>query len=309
MEVFRFTVDPVDQGKRLDAYLSERTPFSRRRIQEMIREGAVRVEGASCPRDRRLRAGESVEVEPPPPGEAAPRPQHIPVKVLYQDRHLAVVSKPAGMVVHPAAGHLDGTLVNALLAALDDLAGVGGVMRPGIVHRLDKDTSGLMVVAKDDATHLALQDMVKDRRLRRSYLALVHGVPTTRLGTVEAPVGRDPRDRKRMKVISSGRPAITHFEVRESFPEAALLKVDLVTGRTHQIRVHMSYIGHPVVGDPTYGKRGRLEGELGLRRQFLHAYRLAFFHPEGGEEMVFEDPLPEDLSEALERLRSTSFRR
>lgn len=307
MRPLRFIADPHDAGKRLDVFLAERTPLTRSRIQDLIAGGMVKVSGMPKAKHYRLRPGDEVNLELPPPEAPTPQPQDMDLRVIYHDRHLAVVSKPAGMVVHPAAGHREGTLVNALLASLGDLSGMGGVMRPGIVHRLDKDTSGLLVVAKDDRTHLLLQRMVKERGLKRFYLALVHGVPPSPLGTVDAPVGRDPRDRKRMAVTSrQGRPSVTHFRLLEEFGDAALLEVELETGRTHQIRVHMSYIGHPVVGDRVYGKRGRLERELGVSRQFLHAHRLNFSHPVTGEELAFEDPLPGDLAEALARIRSLS---
>lgn len=304
MQPLRLAVLEDDRGVRLDSFLVARAGLTRTRAQHLIAQGAVRVSGATRPKNHRLHPGEVVEVEIPPPRETEPVAQELPLSFLYQDEHLAVISKPAGMVVHPSAGHPDGTLVNALLGAVGDLSGVGGVMRPGIVHRLDRDTSGLLVVAKHDRAHLALQEMVKDRRLHRSYLTLVHGVPASRQGTVEAPVGRDPRDRKRMAVTSfGGRPSLTHFQVLEEWDRACLLHVELVTGRTHQIRVHLSYIGHPVAGDRVYGKVGELERELGLERQFLHAYRMAFPHPVTGKELSFEDPLPPDLSRALLRLR------
>ena len=300
-----YPVSHEDSGERLDQYVARLTGMTRTQAQRLISEGAVRVDGAVRPKNHRLRPGERVEVKRVEPQAAEPLPQRMPLKIVYQDRELAVVSKPAGMVVHPAAGHRDGTLVNALLHSLDGLSGVGGVLRPGIVHRLDRDTSGLMVVAKNDRSHVELQGMVRDRRLKRLYLALVHGVPATRLGTVEAPVGRDPRDRKRMAVTAEGgRPAVTHFEVLREFGRAALLEIELVTGRTHQIRVHLSYIGHPVVGDRAYGVAGGLEGEVALGRQFLHAYRLSFPHPVTGVELSFEDPLPEDLERALRRVES-----
>jgi 23S rRNA pseudouridine1911/1915/1917 synthase len=304
LRTLRFLVSDDDKGMRLDGFLVARTGLTRSKAQQLIARGAVRVDGAASNKNHRLRPGEVVEAEVPPPQHAAPLPQTLPFRLLYQDEDLLVVSKPAGMVVHPSAGHPDGTLVNALLGSVGELSGGGDVLRPGIVHRLDKDTSGLMVVARNDRAHLALQEMIRDRRLSRSYLALVHGTPASRRGTVEAPVGRDPRDRKRMAVTSRGRPAVTHFEVLEEWERASLLHVDLVTGRTHQIRVHLSYIGHAVVGDHVYGKATSLERELGLARQFLHAYRMRFAHPGSGEEMAFEDPLPPDLEEALEKLRA-----
>jgi 23S rRNA pseudouridine1911/1915/1917 synthase len=306
LDLSRFPVSDDDRGERLDLFVARLTGMTRTQAQRLISEGAVRVDGASLHKNHRLQPGESVEVEHSPPRPAKPVPQSIPVKIIYQDRDLAVISKPAGMVVHPAAGHREGTLVNALLYALDDLSGVGGELRPGIVHRLDRDTSGLMVVAKNDLSHLRLQEMVQDRSMSRIYLALIHGVPNTRLGTVNAPVGRDPKERKRMAVtMESGRPSLTHFKVVGEFRKSALLEVELETGRTHQIRVHLSFIGHPVAGDREYGKPGALEAEIGLKRQFLHAHRLTFTHPTSGEGLAFEDPLPKDLLEALNRLQAS----
>jgi len=214
-----------------------------------------------------------------------------------------VISKPAGIVVHPAAGHRDGTLVNALLFAMKSLSSEGGTLRPGIVHRLDRDTSGLMVVAKNDRSYARLKEMIKSRELKRMYLALVHGVPDTKYGMIDAPVGRDPKNRKKMTITADyGKPALTVFRVVRTFKKAALLHVELITGRTHQIRVHLSYIGHPVAGDRDYGKADNLERELSLRRQFLHAYRLSFSHPITGVMMEIEDPLPSDLNDSLEAL-------
>jgi len=302
----RFSISAEEKGERLDQFVARLTGTTRTQVQRLIAIGAVRVNGAEVPKNHRLQPGEYVEVEAPEPTAAEPSPQDIPITILYQDRDLAVVSKPAGLVVHPAAGHADGTLVNALLYALDDLSGIGGVLRPGIVHRLDRDTSGLMVVAKNDVSHLRLQEMVRKRQLKRYYLALVHGIPSTRLGTIDAPVGRDPDNRKRMAVTGkAGRKAVTHFKVEREIPHGALLEVELVTGRTHQIRVHLSYIGHPVAGDREYGTSGVLERESGLERQFLHAYRLLFPHPISGEDLAFVDPLPADLEQALRRLETT----
>jgi 23S rRNA pseudouridine1911/1915/1917 synthase len=303
LERLRFSVSEDESGERLDQFVARLTGTTRTQAQRLISEGCVKVDGENLAKNHRLHAGEAVEVDIPEPLAAEPAPRDIPLNIIYQDGDLVVVSKPAGMVVHPAAGHREDTLVNALLFAIDDLSGVGGVMRPGIVHRLDRDTSGLMVVAKNDRSHLALQRMVKDRDLKRTYLTLVHGVPSTRLGTVDAPIGRDPGDRKRMAVTKrASRPSVTEFKVIRDLKECALLEVDLVTGRTHQIRVHLAYIGHAVVGDPVYGTRGALERTAGLERQFLHAFRLAFPHPTSGDEMVFEDPLPADLEQALRRL-------
>ncbi len=298
-----FSVDSGDAGERLDQYLTKATGLSRNHIQRLLSEGAVRVDGDIVHKNHRMRAGELVEVVIPQPKAAEPVPQDIPIEILYEDEYLAVISKPAGLVVHPAPGHPDGTLVNALLYSMEDLPGVGGVVRPGIIHRLDRDTSGLMVVAKSDEALARLQDMVKNRELKRIYLAMVHGVPATRFGTIDAPIGRDPGNRKKMAVRAQGsREARTHFEVLRQFREASLLQLELITGRTHQIRVHLAYISHPVVGDPEYGISGNLEKKLGLERQFLHACRISFTHPITGLEMTFEDALPVDLQQALDLL-------
>lgn len=294
-----------ENGERLDVYLSRRAGITRSRGQKLIVGGKVEVDGRTVPKHHRLRTGERVSVILEEPEPAIALPQDIPVRVVYQDRDIAVVSKPPGLVVHPAAGHRDGTLVNALLNALPNLSGVGGVLRPGIVHRLDKDTSGLMVVAKNDRAHLRLGEMVKTRELKRFYLCLVHGIPPAKRGTVDAPIARNPCDRKKMAVVPEGRPSRTHFRVLETFPPAySLLEVELETGRTHQIRVHLSFAGHPVAGDTQYGRKGGLERKGLLQRQFLHAHRLIFPHPSSGEKMEFIDPLPPDLSEVLEKLRS-----
>lgn len=305
MRRIKLKATPEHQGMRLDIYVSVHTGITRATSQRLIAEGKVLVNGSTAPKRHMVRTGECIEVVIPDPVPPGPMPQDIPIRVLYQDDDLAVVSKPAGMVVHPAAGHPEGTLVNALLHELNGLSGVGGESRPGIVHRLDKDTSGLMVVAKNDRSHLSLQQMIKERSLHRHYLVLVHGVPATELGTICVPVGRDERNRKRMAVNAvSGREAVTHFKVLRDYGRAALLEAELQTGRTHQIRVHMSYIGHPVVGDREYGRPGSLERELGLSRQFLHAWKLVFPHPRSGEPMHFEEPLPDDLERALEILSS-----
>jgi 23S rRNA pseudouridine1911/1915/1917 synthase len=233
--------------------------------------------------------------------------QPLPLEIVYEDRHLLVVNKAAGMVVHPAPGHYEGTLVNALLHHVKDLSGIGGALRPGIVHRLDRDTSGLLVVAKDDATHQALSDALRRRKIRRLYRALSWGHLTETPRTVDAPLGRDPRDRKRMTVREDGRRAVTHLRVRAQWETADLVDVALETGRTHQIRVHLAHLGHPVVGDPLYGagwERGmggpaRAWAQALARRvprQFLHARRLQFRHPATGEVLTFESPLPEDLA-------------
>jgi 23S rRNA pseudouridine1911/1915/1917 synthase len=240
-----------------------------------------------------------------PPEPAGPQAEEIPLRIVYEDRWIAVVSKPGGLVVHPAPGRTSGTLVNALLAREGDLP-VGGddADRPGIVHRLDAGTSGLMVVAKDEDAYARLTEAMAARAVTRIYLALVEGVPETDTLTIDAPVGRSPKHRKKMAVVAGGREALTDAEVLERHTRTALLEVRPRTGRTHQIRVHCSAVGHPIVGDHVYGKSKRLAAELGLDRPFLHAARLSFEHPSTGEAIDLEDPLPDDLAAALTRARS-----
>jgi len=240
--------------------------------------------------------GDQIEIILPPPVPAEPRAQAIALKIVFEDEHMLVIDKPAGLVVHPAPGSPDGTLVNALLAHCSEtLSGIGGVARPGIVHRLDKDTSGLMVVAKHDRAHQGLSAQLLDRSLGRTYLAFVWGTPTPRAGKIDAPIGRHPVDRKKMAVVKSGRSAVTHYEVLEILDGASLVKCKLETGRTHQIRVHLSHIGHPLVGDPVYGK-GRRPPPIPLARQALHATEIRFIHPVTGKPMTFHSDLPPDLS-------------
>jgi 23S rRNA pseudouridine1911/1915/1917 synthase len=298
----------VDSGEedRLDRFVSDRLDLSRTRVQRLISEGRVTVDGQVAPKSVRLAAGSRVSVEIPPAVEVEIVPEDIPVTIVFEDEHLLVVDKPAGMVVHPAPGHPSGTLVNALLHHVRDLSGVGGRLRPGIVHRLDRDTSGLLVVAKNDAAHLGLSDALRRRRVRRLYQAACWGHLKEAPLTIDAPIGRDPRDRKRMAVLEGGRRAVTRVRVRERWMRADLLDVALKTGRTHQIRVHLAHVGHPVVGDGLYGagwERG-LGGPsrawtraLARRtpRQFLHATELVFDHPVSGVRQRFQAPLPGDL--------------
>lgn len=306
-----------EAGGRLDAWLAERTGLSRSRAVQLIEEGRVWLNGA-VPRKRdRPAAGDRVEVALPPPEPSELAAEEIPVPILYQDADLLVIDKPAGLVVHPAAGHRSGTLVNALLHAVGDLSGIGGVLRPGIVHRLDRDTSGLMLVAKNDDAHRALSEALKRRDVRRAYLAAAWGHLPREAITVDAPIGRHPAERKRMAVVPDGRHAVTHFRLLERWPAADLVRAELETGRTHQIRVHLLHAGHPVVGDRTYAE-GREKGISGpartwaaglakrVGRQFLHAAELRFRHPRTGEEMRFEAPLPPDLAAAAEWARGSA---
>jgi 23S rRNA pseudouridine1911/1915/1917 synthase len=303
--------------ERIDKYLSEdRRIASRAQVQRLLRSGMILVDGRPVKPSYRTRGGEKVSVTIPDPEPATLVAQPIPLDILYEDRHLLVVNKPAGMVVHPGSGVREGTLANALLAHCDDLSGIGGVVRPGIVHRLDKGTSGLMVVAKDDRTHLALSEALAARDVKRTYEAVVWGIPAEPR-KVETLIGRSFKDRKKMAVLKrTGRMAVTSFAVLETFEFASRLEVKLETGRTHQIRVHLAHIGHPVFGDPTYGGRRRKYGGLSVSqmkqargmlelidRQALHAARLAFVHPETGTKMDFRAPAPEDIMRLLSAMR------
>ncbi len=293
-------VPPQGAGTRLDVFLAEHVG-SRSRAQRLIEAGSVRVDGAPVPKRRTLAGGELVEVDEDaspaaaPPAAAPPSPPGLTIP--YRDADLLVVDKPAGVVVHPARGHRDGTLVQILGA---EPVGGEDPDRPGIVHRLDKDTSGLLVVARTDAALRALREALRERRVEREYLALVEGRPPARSGTIDAPLGRDRRVRTRISVDTDDpRDAVTYFEIDEALPRSTLLRVTLETGRTHQIRAHLVAIGHPVAGDPEYGTAGL----YGLQRQFLHAARLAFPHPVSGERIEVRSRLPDDLQEALARAR------
>jgi 23S rRNA pseudouridine1911/1915/1917 synthase len=281
-------------GERLDVFLARCLPeLSRAHAQRLIREGRVRINGAAAKAARRLEAGEQVTVEIPPAAPVSLEAQPIPLAVVYEDADLIVIDKPAGMPVHPGPGHERSTLVNALLARCPDLAGIEGSLRPGIVHRLDKDTSGLLVVAKNDRAQTNLAAQMAARTTRKEYLALVQGRPPPS-GTIDAPIGRHPGRRTQMAVVAEGRPARTHFRSLGAVGPDTLVLARLETGRTHQIRVHFAAISHPIVGDPVYGKRSDL-----IDRQFLHAWRLGFTHPRSGEWIQLEAPPPEDLLQAL----------
>jgi 23S rRNA pseudouridine1911/1915/1917 synthase len=290
----RLTVPPDAAGERLDVFLAAHAG-SRAAAQRLIDGGHVKVDGARRPKRHVLAGGETVAVEDPEPGAADPEAPPAPFAIAYEDEHVLVVDKPAGVVVHPARGHGQGTLVQALAGRV---AGGDDPERPGIVHRLDRDTSGLLVVARSEAAHAALKAQLARRELVREYLALVEGRPPARSGTIDAPLGRDRRVRTRISTdTEEGREAITHFEVERALPEDTLLRVRLETGRTHQIRAHLLAIGHPVAGDREYGGAGR----HGLARQFLHAARLAFPHPLRGDAVDVRSPLPPDLEAALRR--------
>jgi 23S rRNA pseudouridine1911/1915/1917 synthase len=325
--VVEATAGKGDAGSRLDRFLAGHArDFSRSRLKQLMLEGQVRVGGRTI-RDPayRVKSGDAVLLRVPAPKSAKPRAQKIPLDIVYEDDQIIVIDKPAGLVVHPAAGNEEGTLVNALIAHCgDSLSGIGGEKRPGIVHRLDKDTSGLLVVAKTDKAHRALSAQFADHGrsgpLVRAYLALVWDVPEPRRGVINAPIGRDPRSRERMAVLPGGRRAVTHYELRERYagenglPVASLVECRLATGRTHQIRVHLTRIGHPIIGDPLYGagyrsKASQLRPDARrlvarLQRQALHAYQLGFSHPVTGKRMLFESPLPPDISRLVQVLNS-----
>ncbi len=286
-------------AERLDTFVAREIGVTRSKARRLIEEGNVLLGGkAQLKAGYGLREGERAEVIVPEAAQASAGPENIPLSIIYEDADIAIVEKPRGLVVHPAPGNESGTLVNALLFHLKGLSGVGGELRPGIVHRLDRDTSGLMVVAKNDAAHVNLSEQLKARACTRTYWALVWGCPKWDERTVDAPIGRHKDDRKRMAVVRDGREAVTDFRVLARFPENALLEASLRTGRTHQIRVHLAHIGFPVAGDPVYGPKKQGFGE----RQMLHAKLLKLVHPVSGEEMVFESSLPDDFIKALERL-------
>jgi len=296
-----FQVDGAGAGKRLDIYLtSVAEGLSRSFIQKLIAEGMVKVDGEAVRASYRVRPGDLIALNIPETEDLEVNPEPIPIDIYYEDNDVIVVNKPRGMVVHPAAGNFSGTLVNALLFHCRDLSGINGVTRPGIVHRLDKDTSGLIMVAKNDAAHFSLAEQLKDRQVRRRYLALVHGRVREESGVVDAPIGRDPGDRQKMAVLDrNSKHAVTHYRVLNRLAGYTYLQLKLETGRTHQIRVHMAYIGHPVVGDPKYGPA---RPHFGLDGQFLHAAVLGFKHPRTGKYLEFDAPLPRELQEVLDKL-------
>ena len=287
-----------DTSLRLDAFVAAETELSRTQAQRLIRDGAILLNGKSVKPNAMTTAGDLIDITFPDPVETDVLPENIPLDVIYEDADLLVINKPQGMVVHPSAGHESGTLVNALLYHIRDLSGIGGELRPGIVHRIDRMTSGLIVVAKNDETHRALSDQFRDHSAHRSYAALVDGNIREEEGTVNAPLARHPVDRKRMAIVQGGRDAVTHWRVAARYGQYTLLQIELETGRTHQIRVHMASKQHPVTGDDVYGREKR---PFGLQGQALHGYRLALEHPRTKEKMVFYAPLPEYFLNALRK--------
>ena len=302
---------PAHAGWRLDRALADAVPtLSRERLKALIRGGAVEAEGKAL-RDPALkvRGEEAIRVAVPEPAPAHNEPQDIPLTIIFEDEHLLVIDKPAGLVVHPAAGNFDGTLVNALLHHCGgSLSGIGGVARPGIVHRIDKDTSGLLVVAKTDVAHEGLAKQFAAHSIDRRYLAIVNGVPKVTQGAVEAPLARSAANRKKIAIVEGGRGkrAVTHWRRLDVLKDAALVECRLETGRTHQVRVHMASIGHPLVGDPVYGRAGKTHGkilkELQFQRQALHAAELGFTHPATKHRLSFTSPMPPDMQELFNAL-------
>ena len=284
---------------RADIYLASSLDASRSQIQKWVQNGGLTINGKIAKSNTAVKKGDILNLQIPEEEQQEVKPQNIPLDIVYEDDSICVINKPKGMVVHPGPGNQDGTLVNALLFHFDQLSGIGGADRPGIVHRIDKDTSGLLVVAKNDRAHEKLAAQFADHSAHRSYVCLVHGNMRDEYGTIDAPIGRHPVDRKRMTVIASGRKAVTHWQVLRRFGDTTLLRVNLETGRTHQIRVHMAYIKHPILGDPVYGSPAP---KLGLYSQALHGYKLCFIHPETGIRTEFIVPVTEDFKVALERL-------
>ncbi len=298
--IFKITAE--ENGVRLDTFIAQALPdISRSAAQKLMDNGLVTLNGKTVKKNHKTTAGEVFEIELPEPEETDLVPQNIPLDIVYEDDDVILINKPRGMVVHPAPGHPDGTLVNALMYHCgDSLSGIGGVKRPGIVHRIDMDTSGLLIVAKNDAAHAHLSDQLSDRSLSRVYEAVVYGRLKEDSGTIDAPIGRHPTDRKRMAVTDkNSRNAVTHYEVIARYNGFTHVRCILETGRTHQIRVHMTHIGHPLLGDLVYGRK---KAEKGLSGQCLHAKRLKFIHPTTGEPMAFETELPDYFSEILKKL-------
>ena len=315
MDRQRLLVSPEEAGVRIDRYLaSVLGGHSRSQIQRLIKDGKITIEGVEVRSNRVVHAGDAILVEIPDPVDPAPQPEPLALDIVYQDADVVVVNKPAGMVVHPGAGHSQGTLVNALLHQIKDLSGIGGELRPGIVHRLDRGTSGLMVIAKNDRAHAELARQFHDREVEKEYVALVWGVVHSGR-RIDLPIGRDPVDRKKMSARARrARSAATRVTKALQMPGVTLLHVAISTGRTHQIRVHLSEIGHPIVGDAIYGGlRRRVPGDLrpvlSLDRPFLHAGRLVFHHPGDGRKMEFEAPLPRDLQSVLDLILPEEYER
>lgn len=302
-EPLEWNVEEEQSGERLDKFVTDSmddTAVSRTQVQEWIKAGAVEVDGKAAKANYKVTESNRVVLHIPEPEDAAIEPEAIPLEVIYEDSDLIVINKPRGIVVHPAPGHTSGTLVNALMHHCKDLSGINGMIRPGIVHRIDKDTTGLLMAAKNDLAHISLAEQLKEHTVTRKYIALVHGNLPHDQGTIDAPIGRDLKDRKLFTVTErNSRHAVTHFVVLERLGDYSIVELQLETGRTHQIRVHMKYIGHPLAGDPVYGRNKT----VALKGQALHAAVLGFTHPRSGERLQFEVPLPADFEHVLNSLR------
>ncbi|WP_288745828.1 RluA family pseudouridine synthase [uncultured Enterococcus sp.] len=289
----------TEEKGRIDKVLAEKLAnYSRSQIQLWLKEACVKIDGVVVKANYKVQKGDRITIQIPEPETLDLIAENLPLEIVYEDADVAVINKPQGMVVHPSAGHPNGTLVNALLYHLNSLSSINGVIRPGIVHRIDKDTSGLLMVAKNDQAHEDLAKQLKDKTSLRKYVALVHGVIPHDKGVIRAPIGRSTVDRKMQAVVDNGKDAVTHFQVLERYEDYTLVELQLETGRTHQIRVHMQYIGYPLVGDPVYGLKRTIKGN----GQFLHAKLLGFTHPSTGEKMVFEAPLPGIFKKTLAKL-------
>ncbi|MCI8587141.1 MAG: RluA family pseudouridine synthase, partial [Clostridia bacterium] len=290
-----------EKGKRIDAYISQKEKeLSRTAIQRLIDEGNILLNGAKTKSSYKISKDDLVEIQDVKAKEIELKAQDIPLKIVYEDDHIIVVNKPKGLVVHPAAGNPDGTLVNAIMSICkESLSGIGGEIRPGIVHRLDKDTSGLLIVAKNDVAHINLSEQIKNHKVRKTYIALVRGIVKENEATINMPIGRSTKDRKKMAVVKNGKEAITHFKVIKRYEKYTLLEINIETGRTHQIRVHLSQIGYPIVGDYTYSNG---KNEFDVEGQMLHAKRLEFKHPKTGQDMDLIADYPEYFKDIIEEL-------
>lgn len=303
-EVYTLLVPGEEKGSRLDAFVAKNlADVSRARVQKLLDEGRLTVDGAVRKANYRLIGGEEIRLEIPPAVSAEAQPENIPLDILYEDGDVIVINKARGMAVHPSPGIYSGTLVNALLYHCRDLSGIGGVERPGIVHRLDKDTSGVMVAAKNDLAHAALSKQIGEKTATRIYVAVVRGVINEEAGVIKGAIGRDEKDRQKMAVRADGKPAVTHFRVMERIGDYTLVECRLETGRTHQIRVHLAHIGYPVFGDPKYGSRRKTPFDGIVEGQALHSRQMTFVHPVTGEEMTFSAPLPKDMEDLIAAIR------
>jgi 23S rRNA pseudouridine1911/1915/1917 synthase len=301
MEKMEHTILEQQKGDRIDKVISTLDEeWSRTQVQQWIKDGNVLVNGQKIKTNYKCSLNDEIEISIPDPELLDVIPEEMNLEIYFEDKDVLVVNKPSGMVVHPAPGHLTGTLVNGLMAHCKDLSGINGVLRPGIVHRIDKDTSGLLMVAKNDMAHEKLVNQLVEKTVTRKYKAIVHGVIPHDFGTIDAPLGRDTRDRQSMTVVDNGKHAVTHFQVIERFKDFTFVECQLETGRTHQIRVHMKYIGYPLAGDPKYGPKKTLD----INGQALHAGVLGFIHPRTDEYLEFEAPLPGEFEEVLEQLRN-----